>query len=61
MAERGKEGGRREQDVKKRGGGGAGPPGLFSKHLVSVYGSSLSPPAIRQKMCIANDASVMQG
>lgn len=47
--------------MKNRGGGGAGLQGPPSKHLANVHGSSQGPPAIREEICIANEASGTQG
>lgn len=35
-------------------------PGLFSKHLANVHGSSEGPPAIREKICIVNEAETLR-
>lgn len=55
--------GEREQGVKNGGGGEwrSGALGLFSKHLANVHGSSQGPPAIREEICIVNEASKTQG
>lgn len=52
------------ESVKNGEGGGerrSGAPGLFSKHLANVHGSSQVPPAIREQICIVNEVSETQG
>lgn len=52
--------------MKNRGGGGAGLRGsffffFFFKHLANIHGSSRGPPAIREEICITNEASETLG
>lgn len=52
-SERGREE-RAEREEWRRWRSGA--PGLFSKHLANVHGSSQGPSAIREEICIVNEA-----
>lgn len=51
----------REERFEEWGRCRSGAPGLFSKHLATVHGSSQGPITIKEEVCIVNEAAKTRG